>query len=278
MASSKLTDTPEDLWVLIGKLRRFFVVNVRWFTRATMLGVGLLILLHQIYPPSVEWVGRPLGLREPSLAGLLGLVAFVLILERVADIEKILTEPPSLIDETRRKAYNRLSQLIDEHGARRVALLQVSGQNVVRFLRDLGDRYPKAEVRLLVMQPDAAAAYDTDLKPDHGARIRTTVQELDLMEVEIPDFKVQRRYYKTPPGISAIVVDDDIVSISWYALYQDPDNASVVRIRGHLAPTITVVGDAARPLLSYARERFEAIWKTAEDAPRPQGSLLPSGD
>src|SRR5574341_2532224 len=116
------------------------------------------------------------------------------------------------------------------------------------------------------MQQDAAAAFDKDGRPDHRERISTTVREIELMETDYKDdgFLVDVRYYRTPPGLSAIVVDEELVSVSWYHCYEDPDARGIVRVRGHLAPTITAAGDAARPLLSFSRAQFERVWATAE--------------
>jgi len=253
-----------DLGTLYEKLKLFLLVNVRWFTRAVMVVIVTFLILHLFYPPSIEWVGDSLDLARPSLAAILALVVAVWLLERVIVLQGELRRPPVAIHGRRVLAYRYLSEAIERRGARRVELIQVSGQTAVRLLRDLGESRPKAEIRLLLLHPGSAAQFDRDQKPDHRDRILTTVGELDLLRADYPKMSIEAKYYTTPPSVSAVVVDEDIVSISWYHSYKDPDEPDVTRIRGHLNPTITALGDASRSLLSFARQQFETLWETAE--------------
>jgi hypothetical protein len=251
--------------MLFGRLKRFCVVNIRWITRIVMTGVVVLLGLHVFYPPSVEWVGERLHLAPPSLASVLSLVVVVWLLERVIVLQEEVRRPPVRIHKRRVRAYRELSELIKHHGAKSVDLLQVSGHTALRLLRDIAEDYPQAQVRLLLMHTATAAEFDTDQKPDHRERILTTIREVELIEEDNPGFRVTKKYYTTPPAVSGVVVDRDLVSISWYHCYKDPENPSVVRVRGHLAATVTAVGDAAEPLLSFVRDHFNKVWATAKD-------------
>ncbi len=263
-----------DLKIVLYRVKRFCVINIRWLTRSVMILMALLLLLHQVYAPAVDWIGEFFGMAKPSLASSLGLLLVVFILERVVIIEELIKQPRIRMEATRVKAYKRLAELVEERGAKKVALLQVSGHTVVRFLRDLAERSPKANVRLLLMRPNVACKFDEDHKPDHRDRILTTVREVELIETDFQKegFKVQKKYYETPPGISAVVIDQDIVSISWYYCFKDPDKPEITRVRGHLAPTVTALSDAAEPLLSFALSQFDAVWATASDSLGEQAS------
>jgi len=258
-----MTDDALDLRTILSKAARFCTINIRWLTRGIIVVIALLILLHQVYAPSVEWLGEILGMAKPSLATVLGLVTVVFILERVIVLHELIEHRPINIDQRRVSGYKRLSELVGERGAKRVDLLQVSGHTAVPFLRDLAEHYPKAEVRLLLMGTAAVARFDQDHNPDHKERVVTTVQELEVMRADYPGFDVTIKYYDTAPGISAVVVDNDIVSLSWYYCFKDSTNPDIVRVRGHLSPTVTVAGEEATQLVAFARERFEMLWQTA---------------
>lgn len=259
-------DKDYDLGVLLRRLKRFCVVNIRWITRIVILGVVALIGLHLFYQPSIEWIGKKLHLPPPSLASLLTFVVVVWLLERITVLQEVVTRPSVRVHKQRVRAYKDLSGEIERRGAKRIDLLQVSGQTALRLLRDLAEAHPKAQVRLLLMHTATAAKFDTDQRPDHRQRICNTIQEVKLIEDDYPGFSVEKKYYMTPPGVSGVVVDDDLVSISWYRCYREPQDSTVTRLRGHLSPTVTVAGDAAGPLLSFVREHFNTVWGTAVDA------------
>lgn len=254
-----------DLGALLDRFKLFCLVNVRWLTRAVMVLLTALLLLHAFYPPSIEWVGERLHLAPPSLAAILALVVAVWLLERVIVLQGEMRRPPVSVHDRRVMAYRYLSEVIERSGAKQVDLLQLSGQTALRLLRDLGESHPKATVRLLLLHTATATQFDSDQRPDHRDRILTTVREVELMKSDYPGFTIALKYYRTPPGVSAVVVDHDIVSISWYHCYKDRSQPSVTRVRGHLNPTVTALGDATKPLLSFAQEQFTTLWATAEE-------------
>jgi hypothetical protein len=260
-------DAPDafDIGVLFEHLRRFCVVNIRWMARGTIATLFVLIVLHAVYPPSLEWVGRALHLAEPSLALILTLIVAVWLLERVITVQQEMKHP-SLSIRARIRAYRQLSEIIEQRGAKRVDLLQLSGFTALRLLRDLAESHPKAEVRLLLLHPDMADGFDSDHQPDHRNRILTTIREVELMEKDYPGFYVQKRYYKTPPGLCSVAVDSDIVSVSWYVTFKDVEKPAVTRLRGHLSPAALATDDAAQAFLSFVRDQFDSVWTSAEES------------
>ena len=59
-----MVDTSDryDLGTLFERTKRFCLVNIRWITRAVMVLLVTLLLLHAFYAPSVDWVGEALHL------------------------------------------------------------------------------------------------------------------------------------------------------------------------------------------------------------------------
>lgn len=256
---------PYDLGKQFERLKRFGLANVRWITRTAIVLLAGLLILHAVHPPSVEWVGERLHLAPPSLAAILSLAVLVWVLERILVLQARVDRPPVSVHAPRTQAYNMLSELLGQRRVRVADLLQVSGQTAVRFLRDLAESHPNASVRLLLMHPKVAESFDSDNDPNHRDRILTTVREVGLIQKDYPGFRIQQKFYETPPGVSAIVVDRAVISISWYHCFKDPDHPGVTRVRGHLAPTLTASGEHAQSLISFASEQFEQVWKTAEE-------------
>jgi len=226
--------------------------------------VGL-IIAHTFYPPSLEWVGESINLEHPSLAAVLGLVIVVWIFERVVSLQEEMRRPPFRIHQGRRRAYRALSEVIDRRGVRSLDLLQVSGQTASSLLHDIAESHPRTKVRLLLAHSSTAATFDADQNPDHCERIRTTVRDIEVLESEHRGFKVRRKYYTSPPGICAVLLDGDAVSLSWYPTFKDTRKPDVTRVRGHEAPTITIRGPVGHDLRNFAREHFDRLWSTAED-------------
>lgn len=271
----------KDVGSIIRGWIQFLRANIRWITRPLLLVVLGLPFIHRLVPEFLDWLSSFFGLPKPSLAAILGLALFVFLSERIIVVEETLRRPPFDVYRNRVIAYTHLSELVQSRGASTVDLLQVSGYTALRFLRDLADRCPKVEVRLLLMDPAVANNFDSDKQPDHAERISATIREIGVIEEDFKarGFKVSLLHYRTPPSVSAIVIDDRIACVSWYHCFTDPANQGVTRLRGHLSPTITAVDQAAEPLLSFVKKHFEMVWEAAERsglATRNAASTVPS--
>jgi len=254
-----------DLGSLFERAKRFCLVNIRWITRFVMVLLAVLLLLHALYSPSVAWLGKVFHLATPSLAAILALVVIVWVLERVLVLQEEIRRPAIVMSDTRLKAYEHLSELIKFRRPKKVDLLQVSGVTALSFMRFLAGNHPGVQVRLLLMHTSVASQFDSDQKDFHRDRILHTIKEVGLIEAENPGFHVTKKYYKTPPGVSAIIIEPAAISISWYHCFNDPKAPSVTRVRGHLAPAVTAVDNLAQPLFSFASEQFKKVWATAEE-------------
>lgn len=166
-------------------------------------------------------------------------------------------------------AYHDLSEQIQGLTVSRLDLLQFSGQTAVNLLDVVARHSRRVKVRMLLYHPDEAIQFDSDSENHHRDRILWTKNQVGVIEEDLKDegFKVDIRYYRTPPSISAAILDNKIISVSWYRLYPDPNYHDVVRLRGHNSAAITGgSGEMAVPLLSFAQEQFDALWTEAEPA------------
>lgn len=246
----------------IHRWRRFVDRKFRWLTRSATAFLAALLIIHVIYPGLLDWLSDHVGFERPSLVAIVALMVLVSVLEHVVAIEQALKRPSVIIRGTRTQAYRELSPLLEERRATQVDLIQFSGQRAIAFLRDLAERRPQTHIRILLMDPATSAEFDGDDKPNHRERISTTVRELELLAADYRSdgITVEWRYYSVPPSISAILVDDWLVCISWYYCYRNGQARGIVRLRGHLAPAITATDEQATRFLAFARRQFDSLW------------------
>lgn len=160
----------------------------------------------------------------------------------------------------RDEAYDRFLDSIKGLPVQRVDCLQFSGFNLVPLLKKLVSKWPAAQVRVLIMDPNMASAYDGG-KPDYQRdRIRTFIREVE--DSRERGLTVDLRYYQTPPSLAAIIVDDSLINVSWYRC-RSSESSHTLMLEGHTSGAISAGGEDAAPLVSFARTHFEAVWKTA---------------
>lgn len=253
----------DELGATIQRLKTIVFQHIRWLTRLVVLLVVALVILHRLYPPSLEWLGEIIGLPKPSLATIATLIVSLIILERVIVTGNLLGQPPFRTYATRAEAYNQLSDFLVNRSVTHLDLLQFSGDTARPFLAEVAKRWPKAKIRLLLMHPDVADTFDSDNKPNHRERINTTVRHIELLEKDHRGFKVNIGYYRTPPGLAAVVADS-FVNVGWYRCFHDGDNPEVIRLRGHNLPAITALDEEATTLQSFAKSHFEEVWAAKE--------------
>lgn len=253
----------DELETRVQRWKRVAFRHIRSLTRAALLLVVALVILHRLYPPLLDWVGEIIGLPKPSLATIATLIVSLIILERAIVTEELLLQPPLQIYATRTEAYDQLSDFLRDRAITHLDLLQFSGDTARHFLAQVAKRWPKAEIRLLLMHCDIADTFDADNKPNHRERINTTVRHIELLEKDYPGFKVNIRYYRTQPGLAA-VVGDSFVNVGWYRVFYDPEKPDVIRLRGHNLPAITAVDEKAATLQSFVKRHFGEVWAASE--------------
>lgn len=229
--------------------------QITWFTRLPLLIFALIFLVLNPFAPNLyEAISPTLGLAEPSLVTILGVAILFLVLERVVILEDAVVGGTALPLRTylrRDEAYSELSKQLSSQKVRKVDFLQFSEDTARELLREVAKHSPKAEVRMLLFDPDLADQFDPDSDNHHVQRINWTVNAIKVLEEDFArdGFMVDIRYYKATPSVSAVIVDNKLVSISWYRCFFDGD---VMRLRGHNSATITGRGESAAPLLSFA--------------------------
>jgi hypothetical protein len=266
-------ERPNFLMEQIRRLRTFIRAQIKWFTRLPILIVLLLAIPNPISHAVVEGVGPLIGFAEPSLATLVGVAMLFLILERVIVIEDELAKGMPLRINRRKDDVNpELADHLQHQKVSRVDIIQFSGQTMVDLLREVAKHRPRAAVRMLLCHPGRANRFDSDWQEHgqehHAQRISSTISTVKMLEREFGQdgFKVDIRYYMAMPSLSAVILDDKLVSLSWYRCFPDAQSRDVMRIEGHNSAAVTGRGELATPLFSFGRVQFDALWDTGEDA------------
>jgi hypothetical protein len=245
--------------------RRFLKRRVRWLTRTANLFIVGLIIAHPFVPELVHMITGLFGFAEPSLAALVALSVLLFVAERVVVIEQVVTDDaenrPVRVFATNEAAYERLTELIDGMKPRRVDLLQFSGWHTGALIRKLGQITPPPAVRLLLMDPGVADGFDT--REFHRQRIVATDGSARRLKQE-EKLAIDVRYYSSVPSLSAVLVDDAVVNLSWYCCHHEkaPD---ICRLLGHSCAAVMGTGPEAAPLLAFARSHFDHVWSTASE-------------
>lgn len=248
-------------------MQTFLRTWLKWFTRLPIL-ILFLLVFNPFGLDFAEAISQDLGLAKPSLITLIGVALLFIILERIIIVEDEVTKGvPLRTYETRNHAYTELSERGSSQKVQKIDLLQFSGDTARELLRNLANHSPKAKVRMLLFDPNLAGQFDSDDEDHHAQRIRWMANWLRVLEEDLQnhDFVVNIRYYEAMPSVSAVIIDDNIVSVSWYRCYFDE---GVMRLRGHSSATITGSGEPAAPLLTFAQNQFNELWKTSKEASR----------
>lgn len=167
-----------------------------------------------------------------------------------------------IIFQKRDEAYEHFSELLSERTAK-IDLLQFSGQTALPVLRAIASTCPAAEIRLLLYDPNLAWSFDSDHNPDHRARIIATTDAIALLRTNNGNgLKLKISHYRTVPSVSSIIVDESLVSLSWYYCYGVP-GTKIVRMRGH--ESIAIIADTRAPsiLREFARMQFDLVLESA---------------
>jgi transcriptional regulator with XRE-family HTH domain len=160
-------------------------------------------------------------------------------------------------------AYHHIADLVRGRGAEKVDLLQFSGDTVRPLLEAVVERSRAAKIRLLLYAPVMARQYDSDHKIDHRGRITTTIGEVRLLETENNlEQPVELYHYRTPASVSSVIIDDEIICLSWYRAYRE-HNSKAVRLRGHDSAALVILSARDTILQQFARTHFDRILSTA---------------
>ena len=252
------------------KLARASVLVRQWFAR--IAGLGILIaffipIVHRIFPDSFPYF---LGwdFFHASVFAVVVVVAesFLKLCDRTERIEQALCLEPNRrrgfwVHAEKEEAFRVVCDLLRDRGkgSKKVDLIQFSGQTAIPVLDEIAKSCPHAEIRLLLIDHDYSQQFDD---PNfHLHRIKTTEDHIDkLLKPKYPKLKVSKQKYKTEAGLSAIIVDNWLVSVGWYVVYPDKRVSTGLSIRGHNQAAITAVDAEAPALMAMARSQFDTLW------------------
>jgi hypothetical protein len=256
-----------DFHEMVQKTLRFLTRNIHWLTRLAVVFLVGVAIAHAAFPHYIDELGKRLGWAHPSLASLLGLSLLIFILERVVVLEDAVAEVnrdrPIRIFATNEAAYGHLTDLIGKVGVKRVDLLQFSGFYALPFLSRLAQVSPRAKVRLLLVDPTVAEQFDVDEAEFHRQRLGATEATVRRLEKD-HGLSVQVRHYRTGPGVSAVIVDEAVVNLSWYSALEEC-GSSIRRLAGHSSAAVMGMGLQGVPLIDFARKHFDGVWASAAE-------------
>ncbi|MGW2702406.1 hypothetical protein [Streptomyces sp. NPDC001340] len=267
--------------VAVRRGRNFLLRKIKWFTRLLIVILGVAMALGFLGHNLIDAFSTRLGFpQEPSLLTILLLTVLVYLLERAIVVETdLLTKLPLRVDLKKEDIYAELGTNIGAAEVKRIDLLEFSGQTAVGLIKQVVRSWPRANIRLLLCDPDVAMNFDTDREFSHKDRLMATRDALD-QEVEVertsPDgaTELDVRVYKIDPCMSAMIVNEKAVCVSWYRIFQD-HGTGIIRLSGN--DSVAVYGDGYRSnaLISMAQKQFSSLWATADPIDRETGNGNP---
>jgi len=240
----------------IQSIVRFLRRHGRLANRLFVLIAISVVAIKKWFPDLFSWFSH-------DIVPVLTIVLIGVLMDLILQIEQELHESPLKMHKSEVEAYKHLSQLVREHGVRQVDLIQFSGgQTVIPFLQDLAESGHTVSVRMLLMHPEVARKFDTDGKENQLARIDATLGKLRVLTEGNSNFSSEAFFYKTPPGVCCVILDEKIVSAGWYRCFMDGKSPAVMRVRSHTVPTITTVDHG--PMIAALRHQFDSLLEHAE--------------
>jgi hypothetical protein len=215
-------------------------------------------VIHMLWPHAFLWI-------DPHLVAIFAVAILALLIDRIFVIERAVQEPPVHLHKSRIDAYEELSSLIGGSGKLDVDMIQFSGHSIQKLAERLAKSGRPVNLRILLMHPQEAAKFDPDLDPvNHLSRIDGTLGHLRVLHSDNPNFDAKPYFYRTPPGISGVLISNNVVSVGWYPVFLKTNNQ--LAVRGHDDPEMTATGDLAMPFMAMLRKQFEGLLAHAESA------------
>jgi len=253
------------------KIRTNITEYIKWFTRIPIVVLFLIIILNAIIPNFIELISGLLHFPQPSLMSLIGVSILFFLLERIVIIEGKLEREDIKVFETKEDAYDAVVRNSTFKKVKTVDILEFSGVSAWPVLKKISEHWPQSNVRLLLYDPEYAKQFDADWadwNEGHVDRIRTTLNQIRVLENSCLDkgFHIDVGFYNVPPSLAAVIVDNKLISVSWYRTYIDQDSNHIVRLRGHDSATVVATGEGVHSLIPFAKGHFNALWAARREA------------
>lgn len=156
--------------------------------------------------------------------------------------------------ETETAAYVEMCEIINKRGAKRIDMIQLSGQTATHLLERAISKNKAANIRLLLLHPSIAGRYNRDsLHEYHLGRIRATLDQIK----NIKGGRIEIRFYQTEPSVCSVMVDDRIVCLGWYKRYLKD---GILMIHSHDIPMVIENYADKTFLKDFSKSHFRELW------------------
>lgn len=208
-----------------------------------------------------DYYTKPYDLRNPSEA-----------IEAIEDFAQRtgLGRPTLQVDAQRTAQTELLCNYIGEKKPQRVDILHVSLVAIRQSLFPALWKSPETLVRVLLLHPDYAAKR-------YGGLCRDDILETAKLVKNLPDRTLRFAprptppcptaglwYYKSEPGVAAVIVDDKLLQLGWYLREPSPIPGEEMCVKGSTQPAVLAWEKDALTLIEPIRNHFLTVLRAAE--------------
>jgi len=181
-----------------------------------------------------------------------------------------LGRPTLRVDAQRTAQTDLLCRYIEEKKPQRVDVLQLSLLAIRDRLIPALWKSPDTVVRLLLLHPDHAVLR-------YGRICQDDVLEAVKLVKNLPDRTLRFAprptpacptiglwYYKSEPGVAAVMIDDKLLQLGWYLRERSPVPGEDMCVKGSTEPALLAWDKDARTLVEPFRNHFLTVLRQAE--------------
>lgn len=157
-----------------------------------------------------------------------------------------------------------LCQYIQANQITKARLIQYSGDNAQRILRELLEK--RVEVQLLLHHPgELLRDLEEPLNVYQLGKVQVFQRRMILSDSFLNKECLSIRYYKEPPSVRGIKFDDRFLSLGWYIHHERTKEPFSVWLYGHNNAAINLELDwpAGQDLGQTFDRTFESLWRKA---------------
>jgi hypothetical protein len=234
-----INNHPRALW---NALKSLLAKHMHIITRLSILAIFLFLVLHILYPPIIDAIGKSMHMSPPSLPAVLTLAILVLVFERMAEVEEHLLRPNIKAFYEQSALYTYLEEYIEERGVSSAELIQYSCRTSRSLLRKLMNK--KALITVYMQDPNTCESLGSKHQKN---RVTHSITELPAeFGASINSNKISFMTYVAPASVSAVRIDDNLIAMGWYIYkHVDESNRSIlsesedkVELLGHCIPAV----------------------------------------
>ncbi|MGD0293512.1 MAG: hypothetical protein ABSB30_06620 [Terracidiphilus sp.] len=238
------------------RLHSYFPRILRLGSAVVTVAAAIAVWLHHYFPGVFTWF--PVEVQVAVAIGIFGLLA-----DRIFAVHQRVTEPRLSFYETRKLANNALLKIVEKYGAKKIDLLQFSGQTALNFIEQVSLIGKPIQVRVFLVDDTQARRFTTDKDngEHHVLRIKNTKENLNLINSHNFTYDIFR--YPGGSEISAIAIDDYCVSLGWNRSYMDK---GILVMKGQDTPAVNALND--HTLLNFVHDQIKKVEDVAVREPK----------